>query len=140
MGWLGDILNSVGQWRKEQGEYRGARNITRAHVRQIRNLVEEALEHGKWPPGAETNEWAASWRTNAPILARRMTSEEFEQIANTYRFAEQLQSGLVPGERDFDATSRTVGADRDFFERIRASLDGADAALTATRWRWASRV
>ena len=135
MGWLADLLKTVGKWRHERAEYRGARNITKAHLAQMRALVDEALEHQKWPPGAMTSQWAAAWSNNEPILAARMAGAQFGPIANAYRLAEQLQNGLAAGERDFDATSQAVGADRDFFERMRAGLDDADGALATTGWR-----
>jgi hypothetical protein len=133
MGWLSDLLNVGAGWRRERADYRGARTRAQSQLNEVRAVVALALRDERWPPGAETDQWRATWSAVDPVLSRKMKPEHFGRVATAFRFAEQIQMGLAAGPREFDETAQTPGDDRDFFERARASLDEADEALGKTR-------
>lgn len=108
---------------------RGALNVTKSHVGEMAEVVETALQHERWPSGADTQRWLDAWSRNGLVLARQMRSGAFADVERLFGFVGDFQRGLGPGERAFETTSQAAGDDRRFFERWQGALAKAQEAL-----------
>jgi hypothetical protein len=130
LGAIEEIPNVLGKVVGSLRKKRGAGNNTRAHLEQMRDVVDTALREKRWPPGAPTERWEQAWSQNNPTLSGQMKGDAFAAVEAVYGLADDFKRGLRPGERDFDSTAQHPGDDERFFLRYRAALDDA---LRATR-------
>lgn len=117
--------------RQEHREYALALKLARAEIDEIRKIVNGALAKRKWPLGMATKNWAQSWSTSRRALAGGMDPETFRAVAAAYGFAEQIQSGLAVGDKEFGPPSpgEERGPDDVFFSQVKAAFDTAAAKV-----------
>ncbi len=117
-------ISYLAERRQERREYELALKLAKAEIDEILKLVRKALDEEKWPLGMATKNWAQSWSTNRRSLASRMDRETFAAVAAAYGFAEQIQSGLAVGDKEFKPppSGEGQGPDEVFFSDVETAF------------------
>jgi hypothetical protein len=114
---------------------RRARLRTRAHLGRMRDIVDGALDKGRWPSGAPVAQWEKEWDKNGDLLTSQMSAGDVDALEDVYGRVLEFKRGLDAGPREFGATNGNPDEDRDFFERYRSAVQRGSVALETSRER-----
>ena len=143
---LGGGITLGGQWffesRRERSEVRAGLRLIRRDLMDALGAVSRALDNETWPEGTN-KDWLGTWRNYRPVLAQRLSAEDFDAASAAYARMDELQSGLntgrsetarsmTPIEGECDKVSTRKKNDVDFLRQMQELLQPAVDAVEKT--------
>ena len=131
---VGGGITFGAQWffesRRERSELRAGLRLVRRDLKDGLGAVTRAHAAKTWPEGAN-KDWLGTWRNYRPVLARRLSAEDFDAASAAYARMDELQSGLNTGRSDIDRSMTAIdGEDDDVSTRKANDVEFLDQMQT----------
>jgi hypothetical protein len=158
---LGGGITFGAQWffesRRERSEVRAGLQLVRRDLLDALGAVRRAHAAETWPEGTN-KDWLGTWRDYRPVLARRLSADDFDAASAAYARMDELQSGLNTGRSDQDRSMKPIDGEDDevstrktndveFLDQMQELLDPAVEAVekaaateASARWLWRSSL